>query len=94
MSTKLDENSAIVPNQNLWGFNKRHSTEQLISHLNEIWSDALDAGKVVGLTFIDFRKAFDTIDHDILGLKLQSNDISGDLAVWIQHYLSERKQHT
>ena len=42
----------------------------LITLINKL-SSALDEGsKVVGISF-DFSKAFDTIDHDILLLKLE-----------------------
>ena len=93
-STRLDEHSAIVPNQNLWRFIKGHSLELMFSFLKEPWLDTLYAGKVIGILCIDFRKVFHAIGHNMLGLKLQSNAISGDLAAWNQHYLSERKQHT
>ena len=32
--------------------------------LTETWKQALDLGKVVGVLFVDFRKAFDTVDHN------------------------------
>ena len=35
------------------------------------WYNGLDLGRLVGLMFIDLKKAFDTVDHDILCAKLK-----------------------
>ena len=48
-----------------WGFRKNYSTESLL-HLTEIWKNVLYNGLKVGVLFIDFRKAFDTVNHSIL----------------------------
>ena len=53
---------------------------------------ALDNGNVVGVVFIDFKKAFDCVSHSILYLKLQALGFSGSALVWIRDYLKDRKQ--
>ena len=62
-----------------WGYRKNKSTETLLLLLTETWKQALDLGKVVAVLFVDFRKAFDTVDHTILQQKLQAVGISGNL---------------
>ena len=42
--------------------------------------------------FIDYSKAFDTIDHDILCKKLEYYGFGDDIIAWCRHYLSHRKQ--
>ena len=42
---------------------------------------------------MDFKKAFDTVDHQVLRYKLQAVGITGDLHEWIIDYLSDRKQY-
>ena len=83
-----------MPNPNQWGFKKGHSTELLLIYLTETWKKAIEEGKAVGVIFIDFSKASDTVDDEILRLKLQSSGIAGKVATWIEDYLCNRKQLT
>ena len=53
---------------------------------------ALEKGEVGIGIFIDFRKAFDTVDHTILLEKLYFYGIRGIAYKWLSNYLSNRKQ--
>ena len=56
---------------------------------------AVDSDNVVAVAFVDFKKAFDSVSHEILLRKLERNfDIAGGLLEWIKRYLSERMQFT
>ena len=48
------------------GFLRLHSTLTCLLKMSDDWYNGLDLGKLVGLVFIDLKKAFDTVDHDIL----------------------------
>lgn len=76
---------------NQWGFRKNHSTGLLL-HLTDTWKWALDENLKVGVLFIDFRKAFDSVNHTILLQKLKAAGISGNLLSWMKSYLSNRNQ--
>ncbi|KAL9954935.1 hypothetical protein ACROYT_G042525 [Oculina patagonica] len=80
--------------RNQWAYRKGYSTELLLVKMTEDWRTALDSNLVVGIVFVDFRKAFDSISHSLLLQKLQGLGISGDLWSWIKDYLSERHQVT
>lgn len=78
-----------------WAYRKGHSTDLLLAHLTETWRRALDSNLVVGVIFIDFQKAFDSISHKNLIYKLEHYyGIKGNLPAWTGDYLSKRKQYT
>ena len=52
---------------------------------------AIDNKDTIGL-FLDFAKAFDTVNHNILLTKLAHYGIRGNVLQWIQNYLAKRKQ--
>ena len=80
----------IHPNQ--WAFQKGISTESLLLFLTETWKKAIDDGFKVGVLFVDFKKAFNRINHDVLKAKLQAAGISGAFHDWLSSYLSNRRQ--
>ena len=46
----------------------------------------------MGAVYDDLRKAFDTVNHDILIAKLTMFNFSSNVTTWIKSYLAERKQ--
>ena len=60
----------------------------------EKWRKAADENKVIGIVFINIKKAFDSIPHKQLLFKLQRAGLSGNLLEWIQNYLANRLQYT
>ena len=55
--------------------------------MTEIWRHALDNGKVIAVLFIDFKKAFDSINHKILYKILQGAGIAGHMLDILSDYL-------
>ncbi len=55
--------------------------------MTEIWRHALDNGKVVGVLSIDFKKAFDSINHKILYKILEGAGIAGHELDTLSDYL-------
>ena len=64
--------------------------EGLLLHLTETWKEAIDNGYYVGVIFVDFKKAFDSVNRDILKRKFQAVGICGDLYLWLCNYLNEQ----
>ena len=52
----------------------------------------LENGKEVEAIFFDFKKAFDTVPHDILFNKLEEVHLDPILIRWIRSYLTDRMQ--
>ena len=68
----LEDNDILYNKQ--FGFRKRHSTTHAIITLTEKVTMALDAGKIVRGVFLDLKKAFDCVSHDILLNNLYNTD--------------------
>ncbi len=90
LNTFLDNNNIIVNNQS--GFRRNHSTETSLLQSTEMWLKSIDQGLINGVIFLDLKKAFDTIDHQILLSKLHAYGIRGNAFKWFQSYLDQRKQ--
>ena len=56
------------------------------------WYSAFDNSEIVGATFIDLRKAFDTVDHSLLCGKLERYGVRNNELRWFVSYLAGRKQ--
>jgi hypothetical protein len=56
------------------------------------WTEILDIGGAVDSIYLDFVKAFDTVPHHRLLLKLESYGVGGRMLEWIQNFLLGRKQ--
>ena len=51
----------------------------------------LDAGKYTTGVFVDLKKPFDTVDYNILPVKLDYYGIRGVAKKWFESYLNKRK---
>lgn len=74
------------------GFRRYHSCESAITKLVDTWLNNIEHGKLIGRTLIDFRKAFDMINVNILISKLQCYHFDEVLIRWMYSYLTGRTQ--
>ena len=79
-------------NSNQYGFRKGHSTLHLLLEAVNDWAETLDCRGSCHCLLLDFAKAFDSVPHKHLLLKLESMGITGHLLQWINHFLSSRSQ--
>ena len=77
----LMENSIL--NNCQWGFRSAHSTALALIDCTNNWLIGIDNGKINSTILLDVKKAFDTIDHDILFAEAQSlRDIAHRIGIF------------
>ena len=86
----LEKNNIFFDNQ--FGFRRGHSTEHAILSIVDKIQRAIDDKEFSCGIFLDFGKAFDTINHDILLEKLELYGIRGIARTWFISYLANRQQ--
>ena len=79
-------------NKYQFGFRNNHSTVVALIVLFENLTEALDKGDCAIGIFLDFQKAFDTVNHNILLDKYYVYGIRGIAHEWFINYLSNRAQ--
>ena len=74
------------------GFLKGTSLETAMLESVTDWSISIHCGHSVDVIYIDFQKAFDSVDHEKLIQKLEAYGITGHLLAWIKAFLTDRDQ--
>jgi hypothetical protein len=88
----LEHIGFFAPNQ--FGFIPKKSTDAaLFQHISDITENVEHNRATVGI-YLDFAKAFDTIDQLLLCSKLQKAGIRGPLLGWFRTYLTNRRHKT
>ena len=86
----LYENDLIYIRQS--GFRSKQSTETALIKIIDDLLFNLDNDRVSGMVLVDYRKAFDMIDHTLLLEKLEVYGLSRDSLQWFTSYLKNRRQ--
>ena len=74
------------------GFRTGRSCVTQLLDMMETWTNILDSYGSIDAIYLDFRKAFDTVPHERLLLKLHGYGIRGNMLSWIRQFLVGRTQ--
>jgi len=75
-----------------YGALKKRSTTHALVDIMRHWHSAVDAGQSVRIVFIDFAKAFDRVDHNVLMSWLVDLDQPDIIVRWMHSYLLDRRR--
>jgi hypothetical protein len=86
----LENCNIIVNNQS--GFRKKHSCESVINDVLYDWKSSLENKLVTIAVFLDLKRAFETVNRQLLFRKMMMYGIQGKEIRWFESYFMHRKQ--
>ena len=78
--------------KNQSGFRPNHSCHTALIKLVDQWLENIDKNRYNGVLLVDFAKAFDVIDRNLLIKKLKLYNIHDNQVELIQSFLTNRQQ--
>ena len=74
---------------NQFGSTRDRSTTLALIKLSHVLFEAADDNRnIIRVLFVDFKKAFEFIDHNVLSKKLSECGFSSILSVWMLSFFS------
>ena len=86
----LEKRQLLHPFQS--GFRRKYSRKTALVRLTNSWLTAMNKSEVYGVVFLDLKKAFDLVDHDILLKKLAIYLKNSSCLLFLKSYLHNRTQ--
>ena len=86
----LEDNELVSEHQH--GFTRKRSCQTNLLESLEEWTALLDEGKGLDIIYLDYQKAFDSVPHMRLAVKLQAYGIDGKVLEWLKDFLELQQQ--
>ncbi|CAL1671997.1 unnamed protein product [Lasius platythorax] len=86
----LEKNNLLKECQS--GFRARHSCETVLQCIISEWKREIAEGKMIGVVFLDLRRAFEVVNRKILISKLEGYGLKESVLNWFKSYLDNRTQ--
>ena len=87
-------NSNVILFSGQYGFRDNYSTQHAVLDIVNAIQENVDHNVFSCGIFLDFKKAFDTVDHSVLLNKLHYYGVRGTAHNWFTSYLDGRAQTT
>lgn len=88
----LEDNNLFMPEQS--GFRQKHSCESALTKVIYEWKKCIDSNKITIAVFLDLKRAFETIDRNLLITKMKNLGFHDIVLAWFESFLTYRKQRT
>ena len=75
-----------------FGFRHKRSTVSLLLQAVHDWAGSLERRNSTHCLFLDLAKAFDSVSHPRLLLKLEALGITGNILIWLNSFLTAQRQ--
>ena len=75
------------------GFRPKHSCQTALTRLIDSWLTSINNKQLIGSVFLDFKKAFDLVNHNILLKKLTFYFPKSTITDFMKSYLTDRYQY-
>ena len=86
----LEANNLLSPHQH--GFRSARSCTTQLLEVMDSWTKLIEEGQPLDVIYLDFQKAFDSVPHVRLLLKIGAHGIEGKVLQWVKAFLSGRTQ--
>ena len=90
--TYLNDYNLLTSSQ--FGSRPLHSCETMLLQLTDTLLHSMDKGELSGILLVDFRKAFDLINHELLLQKLAIYGLKDATLQWFRSYRPDRTETT
>ena len=87
----IEQNSLLCENQHGFRSGRSYLT-QLLSHIDDVMRGLIN-GADTDAIYLDYAKAFDKVNHQLLIKKLRCYGFNEHLVLWIKSFLTHRSQH-
>ena len=89
--THFTNSNRIIPKFQS-GFRRGHGTETALLHVTDDLTEAPDMGLSSVLVLLDYTRAFDCLNQQLLRAKLNLYGFSNNTCEWFKTYLTDREQ--
>ena len=90
MSVYLNVYNLIFENQS--GVRKQFSTETVLAYIVDTLLFNLEKHHINGMVLVDYKKAFEMVDHVTLLSKLEAYNLNRSALLWFKSYLTNCTQ--
>ena len=85
--------SDFIDNNQFGSTRNRSTTHALVKFSDFIFSSSDSSSNIIRILLVDFKKAFDVVDHNILSSKFKFYDFPSHVSTWLLSFLQDRSQY-